>query len=105
MLLVVIFGLVALFALWGVLRSVRNKNILGFLLVGCHLICLWMVYRDDRNKQRVSNRTLKPVSDRIQVYFYGCKCLLTLSILLSSVVFLSRLSSMRIFVATLCNPF
>nr|WGD57146.1 DUF2759 domain-containing protein [Bacillus subtilis] len=32
MLLVVIFGLVALFALWGVLRSVRNKNILGFLL-------------------------------------------------------------------------
>lgn len=34
MLLVVIFGLVALFALWGVLRSVRNKNILGFLLAG-----------------------------------------------------------------------
>lgn len=37
MLLVVIFGLVALFALWGVLRSVRNKNILGFLLVGATL--------------------------------------------------------------------
>ncbi|MCY8546052.1 DUF2759 domain-containing protein [Bacillus vallismortis] len=32
MLLVVIFGLVTLFALWGVLRSVKNKNILGFLL-------------------------------------------------------------------------
>lgn len=37
MLLVVIFGLVALFALWGVLRSVRNKNILGFLLAGASL--------------------------------------------------------------------
>lgn len=40
MLLVVIFGLVALFALWGVLRSVRNKNILGFLLAGVPYLSL-----------------------------------------------------------------
>lgn len=37
MLLVVIFGLVALFALWGVLRSVKNRNTLGFLLAGATL--------------------------------------------------------------------
>ncbi len=49
MLLVVIFGLVALFALWGVLRSVRNKNIPRVFISWCHLICLWLVYRDDRN--------------------------------------------------------
>ncbi|AKL85165.1 DUF2759 domain-containing protein [Bacillus atrophaeus] len=37
MLLMVIFGLVTLFAVWGVLRSVRNKNILGFLFAGATL--------------------------------------------------------------------
>ncbi|MBT2574429.1 DUF2759 domain-containing protein [Bacillus sp. ISL-51] len=37
MLLVVIFGLVALLAVLGVLRAVRQRNILGFLFAGATL--------------------------------------------------------------------
>ncbi|MEC3659837.1 DUF2759 domain-containing protein [Bacillus velezensis] len=37
MLLVVIFGLVALLAVLGVLRAVRQRNILGFLLAAVTL--------------------------------------------------------------------
>jgi hypothetical protein len=37
MLLVVIFGLVALLAVLGVLRAVRQRNILGFLLAAATL--------------------------------------------------------------------
>ncbi len=40
MLLVVIFGLVALLAVLGVLRAVRQRNILGFLLAAATWVCL-----------------------------------------------------------------
>ncbi len=40
-----------------------------------------MVYGDEGNKEGVWNGTLKAVSDGIEVYFYGCKCLLTVCIL------------------------
>ncbi|KPD01101.1 hypothetical protein LR69_00586 [Geobacillus sp. BCO2] len=53
---VIIFALVTLLALYGMLRTLREKNVLGFLFWTCHYRRIRLVYHYDHFASWHSNR-------------------------------------------------